>query len=85
VQVSGVVGEPPKQVHPNSTVQELLQPSPFKVLPSSQPSLPIFLLSPQIGVQESETEEVPPDQVHPVSLVQLLLHPSPETELPSSQ
>jgi hypothetical protein len=85
VQVSEVVEEPPKQVHPNSTVQEELQPSPFKVLPSSQASPPILLPSPQIGEQVSETEVVPPDQTHPVSLAQLLLHPSPEAVFPSSQ
>jgi hypothetical protein len=85
VQVSGVVGEPPTQVHPNSTVQEELQPSPFNEAPSSQASPSIFLPSPQIGEQVSATEEAPPTQVYPISTEQVLLYPSPEAVFPSSQ
>jgi len=55
------------------------------VSPSSQASLPTYLLSPHTVVQVSEADELPPVQEYPVSTVQVEEQPSPEVVSPSSQ
>jgi hypothetical protein len=45
--VSGVVGVPPVQMKPHSTVQVAEHPSPASEAPSSHPSVPAFWPSPQ--------------------------------------
>jgi hypothetical protein len=53
VQRSVEAVEPPEQTQLDSTVQVVLQPSPLAMSPSSQPSAPTSLPSPQIGTQFS--------------------------------
>jgi len=59
-------------------------PSPEVVSPSSQPSLPTCLLSPQTVVQVSAADALPPVQEYPVSTVQVEEQPSPEVVSASS-
>jgi len=61
VHILGEDREPPAQQNPCSTVQFELQPSPLKLLPSSQSSFGSLILSPQIGmhVDECTSNEVP--------------------------
>ena len=46
-----VAGAVTLHTHPVSTVQVSLQPSPGAVLPSSQPSVPVLMSSPQVATQ----------------------------------
>ncbi len=61
---------PPLHVYPASTAQEEEQPSPDTVFPSSQPSLPPRLLSPQTATQELEEVEPAEEKVAAGQLVQ---------------
>ena len=47
IQVSGPNSCPPEHLYPNYSVHNPLQPSPSKILPSSQSLMPKFLESPQ--------------------------------------
>src|SRR5205085_812124 len=78
VQTLGVL---PTQVHPGSTAQALLQPSPLITSPSSQASAPARMPSPQNVVH---TLGVLPTQLHPASTAPALLQPSPPIRSPSS-
>ena len=70
------------QVEPGSTWHVLEQPSPLTVFPSSQVSLPVSLLSPQIGEQGLPgTRHSQPGSI----LWQSAEQPSPLTVFPSSQ
>jgi hypothetical protein len=71
-----------EQSAPGSFWQVLEQPSPLTVLPSSQVSLPVRILSPHNGVQRLPGTR----HSHPASMVlQSAEQPSPLTVLPSSQ
>ena len=61
--VSGDVVLPPLQVYPPSMPQEEEQPSPEIIFPSSQPSPPPRLLSPQTATQELEEVEPAAEKV----------------------
>ena len=75
-------GPVPEQVAPGSIWQLLEQPSPLTVLPSSQASLPLRTLSPQIGTQGLPGT----GQRQPASTAeQLAAQPSPDPVLLSSQ
>merc|ERR1719498_201832 len=54
------------------------------ILPSSQPSEPFKLPSPQTGSQLKATVELDRLQLYPVSTLQLALHPSIDSVLLSS-
>jgi len=82
--VSGDVRLPPAQVKPASMAHVWLQPSIVSWLPSSQPSVPTRLPSPQIDLHVSFEARLPPEHAKPVSMVQLALHPSPLMVLLSS-
>lgn len=84
-QESLVVGEPPIQVYPDSTMQLLDHPSPLIVFPSSHPAEEYRLPSPHksshsvAGILEATVEQLKPD-----SSLHILDHPSFDTEFPSS-
>ena len=85
--VSFDVGFPPDHVQPISTKHNELQPSLFKILPSSHALLRIliFFSSPQTSLQISLEFELPPIQLYPVSIEHVELQPSPLEVFPSSQ
>jgi len=69
IQSSGIPGI---QVYPGSIWQVEVHPSPSPVPPSSQPSVPFLIESPQ-----NEHKLGDPEQIYPPSIVQMAEHPSP--------
>ena len=73
------------QPYPDSIKHWDVHPSPFLMFPSSQSSLELIILFPQVWMHVSGVVALPPEQVYPNSLVHVLEHPSPSIRLPSSQ
>ena len=78
---------PDVHVHPASTAQDELHPSPLETLLSSQYPDAGFITrpSPHISEQVLAVVEVPRLHVYPVSTEQVELQPSPFIVPPSSQ
>mgnify|MGYP007132078803 CR=1 FL=1 len=82
VQIEGY----PVQDQPDSTSQNLSQPSSGVIDPSSHPSEPVTTPSPQISVQVDAVVDVPPIHYHPgTGPVHKELHLSKLERSPSSQ
>jgi len=76
----------PEQLNPYSIWPDGEQPSPDKVLESSQISDPTLIPSPYLGTQISLVSGPPPEQVHVERTdIQSEEQPSPSSMFPSSQ